>query len=135
MKNKLDEIGNVRNSLAHFRPIKEGDVELIKQNAEHTLLNIEKHISQLTKCLDIVPTNTIDPWYSNIRTIGNEYLKLRFQQSKDKQWIKFLFDFNPPILECNKYYGETYYYKTLKHRFSRHYFTVTLICRIYKKTL
>lgn len=30
MKNKLDEIVNVRNSIAHFRPIKQGDVELIK---------------------------------------------------------------------------------------------------------
>ncbi|MBO9703689.1 MAG: hypothetical protein J7604_26020, partial [Sporocytophaga sp.] len=36
MRNKLDEIGNVRNSLAHFRPIKKGDVDLIKQNAIHT---------------------------------------------------------------------------------------------------
>ena len=36
IKNKLDEIGNGRNSLAHFRPLKKGDIELVKQNAIHT---------------------------------------------------------------------------------------------------
>lgn len=114
MKNKLDEIGNVRNSLAHFRPIKEGDVELIKQNAEHTLVNIEKHISQLTLCQDIVPTNTIDEWYSQLRIIGNEYLKLRFQQSMDKQWIKIDIDFDPPVLESTKIYSSRYTFRTLR---------------------
>ena len=37
IRNKLDEIGTIRNPLAHLRPIKLDDVEVIKQNAPSTL--------------------------------------------------------------------------------------------------
>ena len=35
IRTKLDEIGSVRNALAHFRPLKYDDVEVIKQNVSH----------------------------------------------------------------------------------------------------
>ena len=42
MKNKLLEIGTIRNSLAHFRPIKPEDIEVVKHNSRHTLLGVEE---------------------------------------------------------------------------------------------
>jgi len=58
IKNKLEEIGSVRNALAHFRPIKQDDVDLIKQNARHVLSNIEVCLVDMMSCANTVPTNT-----------------------------------------------------------------------------
>jgi len=98
IKNKLDEIGNVRNSLAHFRPIKKGDIELVKQNSVHTLSIIEEGLTDFILCSDIVPTNTEEDWYKELITLGVEEVKLSFKQSKGEQWIKIILSFEPPIL-------------------------------------
>ena len=98
MKNKLDEIGNVRNSVAHFRPIKKGDIELIKQNSIHALTEIERTLKDFVSCPDIVPTNTEDNWYKEIITIGTEECKISFRQSKNEEWIKIILTFNAAIL-------------------------------------
>jgi hypothetical protein len=98
IKNKLDEIGNVRNSLAHFRPLKKGDIELVKQNSNHTLSLIEKTIKDYISCPDIVPTNTEEDWYKELITIGIQEIEISFKQSKNEEWIKLYFEFKPPKL-------------------------------------
>lgn len=98
MKNKLDEIGNVRNSLAHFRPLKKGDIELVKQNSNHTLSLIEKTIIDYVSCPDIVPTNTDEEWYKELITVGIPDIKISFKQSKNGEWIKLSVKFKPPRL-------------------------------------
>ena len=60
IKNKLLEIGNIRNSLAHFRPIKPEDIGLVKQNSRHTLIGVEKCLKNLFSQTLRVPTNTTD---------------------------------------------------------------------------
>jgi hypothetical protein len=106
IKNKLDEIGNVRNSLAHFRPIKKGDIELVKQNSIHTLSEIEKTMKDFITCPDIVPTNTEDSWYKDIITLGIEECKIAFKQSKKEEWIKLILSFTSPVYQRQKsYYG------------------------------
>lgn len=105
MKNKLDEIGNVRNSVAHFRPIKKGDIELIKQNSIHTLSEIEKTIKDFITCPDIVPTNSEEQWYKEIVTVGTEECKINFKQSKKEEWIKIVLTFNSPILKKDTTYN------------------------------
>lgn len=99
IKNKLDEIGNVRNSLAHFRPLKKGDIELVKQNSIHTLSNIEKTISDFISCPDIVPTNTEEEWYKELIELGTNECSISFKQSKNEEWIKLELMFKPPILK------------------------------------
>ncbi len=44
IRTKLDEIGTIRNSLAHFRPLRSDDVELIKQNIRHVFIGIEEYL-------------------------------------------------------------------------------------------
>lgn len=102
IKNKLDEIGNVRNSLAHFRPIKKGDIDLVKQNSIHSLSVIEKTIQDLINCPDIVPTNTDESWYKELITIGIENINISFQQSINEKWIKLIVSFEPPNLSFEK---------------------------------
>lgn len=98
MKNKLDEIGNVRNSVAHFRPIKKGDVELIKQNSIHTLSQIEKTLEDFINCPDVVPTNTEELWYKELIELVSKECKISFKQSKDEKWIKLILSFHCPII-------------------------------------
>ncbi|MCD8408524.1 hypothetical protein LNI96_11410 [Tenacibaculum dicentrarchi] len=98
IKNKLDEIGNVRNSLAHFRPLKKGDIELVKQNSNHTLSIIEETIKDYISCPDIVPTNTDEDWYKELITIGIPDIGISFRQSKNEEWIKLFIEFKPPKL-------------------------------------
>lgn len=98
IKNKLDEIGNVRNSLAHFRPVKKGDIDLVKQNAIHTLSEIEKTLADFINCSYIVPTNTDEDWYRELITLGTEDCKISFQQSKNEEWIQLILTFTSPIL-------------------------------------
>lgn len=102
IKNKLDEIGNVRNSLAHFRPIKKGDIDLVKQNSIHTLSVIEKTIQDLINCPDTVPTNTDELWYKELITIGIENINIAFRQSINEKWIKLIVSFEPPKLSFEK---------------------------------
>jgi len=105
IKNKLDEIGNVRNSLAHFRPVKKGDLELVKQNSIHTLSEVEKTLHDFISCPYIVPTNTEDSWYTELTTLGTEECIINFKQSKNEEWIKLILDFKPPILDEVKAYS------------------------------
>ena len=111
MKNKLDEIGNVRNSVAHFRPIKKGDIELIKQNSIHTLSEVEKTIVDLINCVDTVPTNTEDTWYKETVTIGTELCTLKFKQSQNEEWVRIILLFNCSNNSGQKY-GVGYTFKT-----------------------
>lgn len=103
IKNKLDEIGNVRNSLAHFRPIKKGDIELIKQNSNHTLSEIEKTIQDFISCPDVVPTNTSEDWYKELISVGNIECDISFKQSKNEEWVKLILTFFSPVLSRTDY--------------------------------
>lgn len=98
IKNKFDEIANVRNSLAHFRPIKEDDVEVVKQNAKHVLTEIERCISDIIGCRNVVPTNTTEQWYKELKTLGTDNCMLSFSQSGDEQWVKINIQYNCPII-------------------------------------
>lgn len=106
IKNKLDEIGNVRNSLAHFRPIKKGDIDLVKQNSIHTLSEIEKTLEDFINCPDTVPTNTEEDWYKELITLGIEECKISLKQSKNENWIKLILSFNTSKINFEKsWYG------------------------------
>lgn len=98
METKLEEIGSIRNALAHFRPIKEDDVAVIKQNAKHTLMAIEECIHNLLKTLQIVPTNTIEDWYTQLKPIGTGACSTDLYQSVDERWIRVRLTYACPEL-------------------------------------
>ncbi|MBM7558228.1 hypothetical protein [Halanaerobacter jeridensis] len=102
VKTKLDEISNVRNALAHFRPLKKEDVELVKQNASHILNSVEDGLMNIFKINDIVPTNTEEEWYSSLNNLESEYCDLSFKQSPNKEWIKININYCCPIINNKK---------------------------------
>ena len=99
IKSKLDEIGSIRNSLAHFRPIRADDVDVIKQNSKHVLLGIERFLAQVLVQGDVVPTNTPDEWYASLKTLGTDQCTFTFQQSADEQWIRVAMQYACPVIK------------------------------------
>jgi hypothetical protein len=88
IKNKLDEIGTVRNALAHFRPLKNDDVELIKQNIKHAFIGIEQCRSEMIDTHHVVPTNTEGDWYKNFIALGSNLGSVRLFQNSSERWIR-----------------------------------------------
>ena len=70
IKHKLLEIGAIRNALAHFRPINEEDLDVIKQNVKHTLLGVEKVLDSITNLTVNVPSNSRENWYTEFLKIN-----------------------------------------------------------------
>jgi len=103
---KLQEIGNVRNSLAHFRPVSAGDVEVVKQNARQVLTKAEETIGQLAGITNKIPSNTDDSWYRALVTVGNDLASLGFTQSVDEQWVRISLSYKYPKIG-NGYGSET----------------------------
>jgi hypothetical protein len=101
IKTKLDEIGTVRNSLAHFRPVKSDDVELIKQNVNHVFIGIEQHLAEMTQANRVVPTNTSAAWYKDLSTLGSKTCVVRLFQDKSDRWIRLLINYGSVILQSS----------------------------------
>lgn len=95
---KLQEIGNIRNALAHFRPIKPDDTEVVKQNANQVLIVVEKTLVDIVRCDQVIPTNTEEEWYSTLRSVGTQEAQLLFSQSVDNKWVRVTMCYYPPIL-------------------------------------
>lgn len=108
IKNKLLEIGTIRNSLAHFRPMKPEDIELVKQNIRHTLIAVEDCLNNIFTQTLRVPTNTAEPWYQSISVIGTKDINTTLYYSANEDWVNVQLVFRTPILDTSKF-GDTYY--------------------------
>jgi len=104
IKNKMEEIASIRNSLAHFRPIKDDDLTAIKHNAKHVLMGVEEFLSQVLNQPDVVPTNTEDIWYKLFKTLKNDLCNFTFYQSTDSNWIKINLSYKSLILISRELY-------------------------------
>lgn len=87
IKHKLLEIGAIRNALAHFRPINQEDLDVIKQNVKHTLITVEKTLNAINRITIDVPTNTTDEWYKNINKIKSKNSSINLYQDLEGNWI------------------------------------------------
>ncbi|MNJ92890.1 hypothetical protein D3C87_105640 [compost metagenome] len=113
IKTKLDEIGNVRNSIAHFRPIRESDVDLIKHNANHTLPKIQKLLIDLVVGGKSMPTNSTEKWYRELKSIKSDMCTITLKQTKDGNWVKAIIEYLVPIISIKETEYNTIY-KVLK---------------------
>ena len=95
---KLQEIGDIRNALAHFRPITQDDVEAVKQNSKQVLSSVEAALGSMIMCSQRVPTNTTDAWYQELRSIGTDLCSLEFNRSTDGRWIRITLRFKARIV-------------------------------------
>jgi hypothetical protein len=98
-RTKLDEIGTVRNSLAHFRPLKYDDIELIKQNVKHAFVGIEQSLAEMTQADRVVPTNTTAEWYKNLSTLGSNLCTVRLFQDRSDRWIRMVIEYSCVMLQ------------------------------------
>ena len=114
IRSKLEEIGSIRNSLAHFRPIKEDDVTAIKHNAKHVLIGVEDHLSQALRQPDVVPTNTDDKWYNQLKTVKNDLCSSFFYQSADTSWVRIGVVYACPVIKIDKFHEQYINYDVLR---------------------
>jgi len=110
IRTKLDEVGTIRNSLAHFRPIKKDDIELIKQNAKHALIGVEESLSEMTQTYNVVPTNTEEEWYKALVVLGTELCEIQVFQSNNEEWVRLQITFKSSVLSANRWWAEHYAY-------------------------
>jgi hypothetical protein len=113
IRTKLDEINNVRNALAHFRPIKPDDIDLIKQNVRHAFVGIEECLADLIGTQNIVPTNNSEDWYVNLSKLKAKRCGLAFHQSGREDWIRLLLTFKAEIVTQQAYGDDWWSYKLL----------------------
>jgi hypothetical protein len=106
-KTKLDEIGNVRNALAHFRPVKSDDVEVVKQNANQVLSGIETALANVLSTTAIVPSNTADAWYAPLRQVAGPCSSVTFRQSDNEKWVLVRLIYRCPLIG-KAYIGAAY---------------------------
>ena len=99
--------------MAHFRPIKEDDIELIKQNVKHALVGIEECLSEMTRTYNVVPTNTKDNWYRGLITLGTEQCEMQLFQSNNEEWLRVEVIFKSKILSRTKHWEEFISYQVL----------------------
>lgn len=105
VQTKLEEIGNVRNALAHFRPIAKDDVQVVKQNANQVLSKVEELLVNVINCTDTVPTNSKEAWYKNLKMLSGPYFKLQFKQSEDAKWVRIDIAYECPIVSTPSKYA------------------------------
>ncbi len=102
IKNKLDEINNIRNALSHFRPIKIDDIDVIKQNSKHVLLSIESFLIDIISCSKRIPSNTTDEWYKKITSISSDLITLSLTQNDKEDWVKIKLKVKLNILQRSR---------------------------------
>lgn len=107
VQTKLEEIGNVRNALAHFRPLNTDDVQVVKQNANQVLSGVETLLVSIVDCRDTVPTNSKDAWYDSLKVLSGPYVKLGFSQSIDGQWVRLGVEYSCQLIS-EPYTSSTY---------------------------
>jgi hypothetical protein len=118
IKNKLDEAGSIRNSLAHFRPVRRDDVEVIKQNSKQFLLGIEQFLKQALVQRDVVPTNTTENWFRSLNKLGTDHCQFTFHQSADEKWIRVRMAYACPTIQREFLWDEYRQYTILTVRSS-----------------
>lgn len=108
IKNKLLEVGSIRNSLAHFRPIRADDIEVIKQSSKHALVGVESCLKNIFAQTLRVPTNSTDAWYAGIAAITSKFCGITMFYSENEEWVKVAIEYRVPIIE-KKFIFEGYY--------------------------
>ena len=93
--------------------MKSGDVDLIKQNANHALTGVENCLNQLGSCYNVVPTNTQDEWYLALSTLGTDLCTLQLNQCDDEQWIELRLDYKSHTISTSKYSPNYYSHSIL----------------------
>lgn len=119
VETKLQEIGTVRNSLAHFRPIKPEDIDLVKQNSRHVLLEVERCLTEITSTSDAMPTNSKEEWYAKIMAISNEHVTTALFASTDQEWVRIELTYKIETLSKDKYGNDFLYMKVSNFRTDR----------------
>jgi hypothetical protein len=114
VKIKLDEIGTVRNALAHFRPIRIEDIEVLKQNSIQILSVVNDYMNNMMHSKFDVPTNTKEDWYLNLKNIESSRCKIKLAQSANGQWISIVLSYKSANIKTLSFPNDFRYFTLTK---------------------
>lgn len=101
IRGKLEELSTVRNALAHFRPLKESDVDVVKLVAEQALMHVEEFLEGILRISDPVPTNIEEAWYPALKACGSASTKVDLFQSRAEDWVRLAITFASRPISAN----------------------------------
>ncbi|MGF1850893.1 hypothetical protein L4C44_03260 [Vibrio satsumensis] len=96
--NKLHEINSIRNSFAHFRPVSENDLTLLKLNISHIFYSAVDYFENLYNQFTEVPSNLNEKWYQELKAHNTENTTLTFNRSKNDKWVTLRLTLSLPLL-------------------------------------
>ena len=88
IKNKFLEIIEVRNALSHFRPVKNDDIQIVKQNITHSLIKVESYLTKMTSANISIPTNYESSWYKALKSYCAQEVRVNAFYSENEEWIR-----------------------------------------------
>lgn len=94
---KLGELVKIRNSLAHFRPLKPGDVEYAKEIASQLLLKVEGVIGEIYSCHRPVAGSLRDRWVQAVEPTSFTHSKLDLRESPAGKWVAIQLEYEAPV--------------------------------------
>ena len=97
VKLKFDEITQVRNALAHCRPLREEDVDLVAVNSRHLFPKVTAALSELFSTKSPVPTNTPAAWYKSLGNVVIQPLTAELSTCMTSAWIELRLRFVFPV--------------------------------------
>jgi hypothetical protein len=103
ISNKMEEITTIRNSLAHFRPIKIDDIEVLKQNTKQIFSRIGVFLEEIVNIDNPVASNTTDKWYSELLTIGKSNCCFSLHEDKRREWINIRMRYSLPQVQSHSW--------------------------------
>lgn len=86
--NKLLEINTVRNSFAHFRPVTDQDIGLLKQNISHVFHQACSYFDDLYSIIEPVPSNCEEAWFKSLVAYQYPSSRLSFHESKSGEFVR-----------------------------------------------
>lgn len=94
---KMNEINAIRNSLAHFRPVSEDDIILLKQNIKHVFVGVSSYMSQLYSLFNYIPSNVEDGWYKELNEVDAIHSGFNFAQSENGDLVQVKLIYRTPF--------------------------------------
>lgn len=91
VQSKFEEIIQVRNHLAHFRPVNEKMSDLVRLNSEHLLPIVETYLNQAIYQEHALGSRIAEKWHRELNDLlqtETRFFRLGASQSADKEWIK-----------------------------------------------
>jgi len=95
---KFYEIIMIRNALAHFRAINEGDLVTLRKNSEHLLSPVADFLNGTINIVEPVPRCDATTWLKDLQELKSPVCVTSWRQSPGADWSAFVIEWTFPVV-------------------------------------